>query len=283
MPDVIVTGAVGFIGRALCKRLAEEGHDVLALSRDKGDVAEGGFWDDLPPARALVHLAGRSYVPDSWAVPAEYMTANVVGTQRAIEWCRRQGARLVFASAYVYGIPSSLPIRESDSPRPNNPYALSKYMAEQCCEFAAHCQGVDSVVLRLFNVFGRGQRENFLLPTLMRQLAGSEIRVMDLEPRRDYVYLPDVVDAFVRALDAPSGFHRLNIGVGQSHSVAEIVAALQAEAGTDLPVVSQAEPRPQEIPDVRADIGLAGEVLGWKPGFDLAAGIHDMLKGDNRE
>jgi nucleoside-diphosphate-sugar epimerase len=189
---------------------------------------------------------------------------------------------MVFASAYVYGNPANLPIRESDSVKPNNPYALSKHLGEQCCEFAARYQGVDVTVLRVFNVFGRGQREEFLIPTLVKQLSGSEIRVMDLAPRRDYVYLPDVVEAFVRALDAPAGFHRFNIGSGQSYSVAEIVAALQAAAGTQLPVVSTAEPRPQEIPDVRADIGLASEVLGWKPAFNLTSGIHDML-GKNGE
>ncbi|MCW5624029.1 MAG: NAD(P)-dependent oxidoreductase [Burkholderiales bacterium] len=279
MPDVIVTGGGGFVGRALCRRLMAEGREVLALSRADGDITDGGVWNALPPAKVVVHLAGQSFVPDSWKSPDRFLTVNVDGTKRALEWCRRNGARLVFASAYVYGIPESLPIRESHPVRPNNPYALSKYLAEQCCEFAARYQGVNSTVLRVFNVFGPGQREEFLLPTLVQQLAGSEIRVMDLAPKRDYVYLPDVVDAFVRALDGPTGFQRFNIGSGISYSVAELVAELQAAAGTKLPVVSMAEQRPQEIPDVRADINLAGEVLAWAPVFDLAAGIRDMLKG----
>lgn len=282
MPDVIVTGGRGFIGHALHRRLIQDGRAVLALSRADGDVGDAAFWDRLPAAPVLVHLAARSYVPESWQQPAAFLAANVVATQHALDWCRRHRARMVFASAYVYGIPARLPIREADPVRPNNPYALSKHLAEQCCEFAGRFQGVDVTVLRVFNVFGRGQRAEFLLPTLIRQLAGPAIRVMDLAPRRDYVYLPDVVEAFVRALDAPPGFHCLNIGSGTSYSVAEIVAALQAVAGTALPVVSTAEPRPQEIPDVRADIGLAGAVLGWRPAFDLAAGLRDMVEsGEN--
>lgn len=278
MLDVLVTGAGGFIGQALCSYLRTDGRNVLGLLRADGDVTDPLLWERLPPARAVMHLAARSYVPDSWKAPARFLATNVDGTQHALDWCRRHGARMVFSSAYVYGIPSRLPICESDPVRPNNPYALSKYLGEQCCEFAARYLGVDATVLRVFNVFGRGQRGEFLLPTLVTQLTGNEIRVRDLTPRRDYIYLPDVIEAFVRALDTPAGFHCLNIGSGKSYSVDEIVAALQAAAGTELPVVTEVEPRPQEIPDVRADIRLAGEVLGWKPRFDLVAGIDHMMK-----
>lgn len=277
--EVIVTGAGGFIGKSLCERMTREGRRVLSLSHSDGDICDVKMWDSLPPAQALVHLAARSYVPDSWMFQSQFLASNVVGTQLALDWCRKHGARMVFASAYVYGIPHSLPIRETDPVRPNNPYALSKYMGEQCCHFSASFSGVDVTVLRLFNVFGRGQRDEFLFPTLIRQLSGDRIQVMDLNPRRDYVYLPDVVDAFVRALEAPSGFHCVNIGSGVSHSVSEIVNFLQSAVGTDWPVVSMAAPRPQEIPDVRADIRLADDVLGWRPTFDMERGIGDMLKG----
>lgn len=283
MHDVLVTGAAGFIGRALCKRLRAEGRSVAAVSRAQGDVADQALWDGLPPARAIVHLAARSYVPDSWQAPAAFVATNVAGTQRALDWCWRHGARMVSTSAYVYGIPERLPIRETDRVQPNNPYALSKHLAEQCAEFAARSRGLDVVVLRLFNVFGAGQREEFLLPTLVRQLCGPEIRVMDLAPRRDYVYVRDAVDALVRALDAPAGFHCCNIGSGESHSVAELVELLQSVAGTSLPVICSGKPRAQEIPDVRADINAAQKLLGWKPAFGLAAGLRDMLEVARRD
>jgi len=283
VPDIIVTGAAGFIGKALCNRLIAEGREVLALSRTDGDISDRRTWDGLPAARVVVHLAASSYVPDSWKLPAQFLAVNAVGTQQALDWCSRSGARMVYSSAYVYGRPDSLPICESDPVRPNNPYSLSKYIGEQCCEFSAHYRGVDATVLRLFNVFGHGQREEFLFPTLIRQLKGSKIQVKNLAPRRDYVYLPDVVDAFVRALDAPSGFFRINIGSGQSYSVAEIVSTLQAVAGTDLPVASDEELRPQEIADARADISSAAKILGWRPLFDLSAGIRDILKESRLE
>jgi len=276
--DVVVTGAGGFMGQALFRRLRAGEIDVLAMTHADGDVADAAFWTKLPAARALIHLAGRTYVPDSWKYPAQYLDANVIGTQYGLDWCRRHCARMILASAYVYGIPACLPIRETDEAHPNNPYAFSKWVAEQCCEFAAHHFGLDATVLRIFNVFGRGQKDEFLIPTLISQLSGKEIRVMDLAPRRDYVYLPDVVDAFVRALDGPKGLHVLNVGSGQSYSVVDIIDTLQEAAGTSLPVVSAREPRKQEILDVRADVDLAARTLGWVPRFDLAAGIKDMLK-----
>lgn len=283
MLDAIVTGASGFIGKAVCDRLERDGLEVLRLQHADGCVTDEALWKSLPKSKVLIHLAGRSYVPDSWQYSADFMHANVVGTQRALSWCKAIGARMVFSSAYVYGIPQRLPIPESDAVRPNNPYAVSKYLGEQLCEFAAHVEKVDVSVLRVFNVFGPGQRAEFLIPTLIGQLSGSEIRVMDLAPRRDYVYLSDVADAFAKASAASRGYHCINIGSGQSYSVAELVAEIQAVAGTALPVVSEDVVRPQEIPDVQADTTLAQKVLDWSPAWTLSAGLREILKGVNRE
>ncbi len=278
MLDAVVTGAGGFIGQALCCRLANDGWKVQGVTSVHGDVTELAFWEGLPPARTLVHLAARSFVPDSWKVPTAFVEANVLGTQRALDWCVKHRARMVFASAYVYGIPTRLPILESDTVCPNNPYALSKALAEQCVEFAACYSELNATVLRIFNVYGAGQREEFLVPALIKQLRQHEIRVMDLVPRRDYVYIDDVVEAFVRAITFTEGFHRFNIGSGCSYSVGELIDILQSVARTSLPVVSNAAVRYQEIPEVRADISLARDLLGWSPACDLETGIRHTLK-----
>jgi GDP-4-dehydro-6-deoxy-D-mannose reductase len=279
MIDAIVTGAGGFIGQALCADLRAKGWNILALTSAHGDVAESGTWRPLPPARVVFHLAGRSFVPDSWTRGPDFVNVNVAGTEHALAYCRQQGARLVLASAYVYGIPQRLPIRESDPASPNNPYALTKRLAEQLCEFAAQYQGVVATALRLFNVFGPGQRAEFLIPKVLQQVrAGQEIRLLDLTPRRDYVYLSDVVDAFVKASEVSAGFHSINVGSGYSLSVAEIVEKIQVVAGTRLPVASDSVERRQEIPDVVADIALAQQVLGWRPQLSFEAGIEQILK-----
>lgn len=279
MIDALVTGAGGFIGQALCASLRANGWSILPLTSANGDVAAAETWKSLPPARVVFHLAGRSFVPDSWARGPDFVSANVTGTEHALAHCRAHGARLVLASAYVYGIPQRLPIRETDPASPNNPYALTKRLSEQLCEFAAQHQGVAATALRIFNVFGPGQRAEFLIPKILQQVeAGKEIRLLDLAPRRDYVYLSDVVDAFIKASEVSAGFHAINVGSGQSLSVAEIVDKIQVVAGTRLPVASDSEERRQEIPDVVADIALAQQVLGWRPQLSFEAGIAQILK-----
>lgn len=278
MIDAIVTGASGFIGRALCRRLLADGVSLLGLDRGDGDVVDTRTWDALPPAKVVIHLAGRSYVPDSWTDSAGFLQSNVLGTENALAYCRCHGARMVYISAYVYGIPESLPIAESHPVKPNNPYALSKYLAEQLCSFAGTYQEVTVTVLRLFNVFGPGQRAEFLIPAIVKQiLAGKEIRVLDLNPRRDYVYLDDVVDAITKAADIPKGFHILNVGSGVSLSVGEVIGQIQAAAGTNLPMTSSARERLQEIPDVLADITQAQQILGWEPRWSFQQGVQQLF------
>jgi GDP-4-dehydro-6-deoxy-D-mannose reductase len=278
--DALVTGAHGFIGRPLCSRLIAAGKTVLPLGQANGDVADSSTWASLPSSKVVYHLAGRSYVPDSWNDGPEFVRTNVVGTEQALAYCRRHSAKLVLASAYVYGIPAHLPIQENDPVQPNNPYAVTKRLAEQLCEFSALYQNVSTTVLRLFNVFGHGQRAEFLIPRMLEQLTkGGEIHLMDLSPRRDYVYLDDVVSAFIAAGKVECGFHILNIGSGRSNSVQEIIDIIQSVAGTSLSVVSAAIERPQEIPDVVADISRAEQVLGWRPQWSFRDGIANMLTG----
>lgn len=278
MADALVTGAGGFIGQALCSSLRAKGQNVLDLRRAAGDVASASIWKLVPPVRVVYHLAGKSFVPDSWTHGPDFVRTNVAGTENALAYCREHGARLVLASAYVYGIPQRLPIRESDTLVPNNPYALTKRLAEQLCEFAAQYQGVTATALRIFNVFGPGQRPEFLIPKILQQVKdGREIRLLDLTPRRDYIYLSDVVDAFIKAAEVSEGFQVLNVGSGTSLSVAEIVDKIQAVAGTSLPVVSDSVERPQEINNVQADISLAKQVLGWRPQWSFEAGVEKML------
>ncbi|MEI7605800.1 MAG: NAD(P)-dependent oxidoreductase [Rhodospirillaceae bacterium] len=280
MIDALITGAGGFLGRAITARLQREHMTVLPLTSSNGDIADAVTWKHLPPARAVVHLAGRSYVPDSWTDGPAFVRANVLGTEQALAYCRRHGASMVLAGAYVYGVPRRLPISESHPAAPNNPYALSKLMAEELCGFASRAQGIAATALRMFNVYGPGQRPEFLIPSIVRQvLEGREVRVLSLTPRRDYVFLDDVVDAFVRTLKPSVGFRCFNIGSGASHSVSEAIAVVQRAAGTSLPVYCDSVERPQEIPDTVADIGLAEALLGWRPLWSFEDGIRRIVEG----
>jgi nucleoside-diphosphate-sugar epimerase len=197
----------------------------------------------------------------------------------------------------VYGVPQRLPIGEDDPVAPNNPYAESKVAAERLCAAHAADTGLPVTIVRPFNVFGPGQRREFLIPTILAQLRGAGahdrvIRVKDLAPRRDYVFLDDVVTALIATTGAPSagapsagapaGYRVFNIGSGVSHSVRDVIDAVQAAAGTQLPVVSEDAPRANEIPDVRADIARARALLGWSPRTSLAEGIRRLIAAEGQ-
>jgi len=279
MIDVIVTGAQGFIGQSVVKRLRENGANILTLDRADGDIASEKTWKRLPEAHSVIHLAGRSFVPESWQMSGNFIETNVVGTQRALDYCKEYGARMIYANAYIYGIPKRLPIVENDPINPNNPYAISKYIGEQLCEFSNRYQNVSATVLRIFNVYGSGQKKNFLIPSLVSQvLNDKEVNVMDLEPRRDYIHVQDVADAFVKSMDAPDGYNCVNIGSGVSYSVHEVVEMIQFLAGTKLSVISESTERFQEIPNVIANVSRAKKILNWTPAITLEEGLGEMLK-----
>ena len=277
MSRVLVTGASGFIGTHLVPRLRAEGHEVFPLARMAGDVAEPATWSNYPVGEVVVHLAAKSFVPDSWKAPEVFLRTNLLGTVAAMEYCRAHRARLVFPSSYMYGDAGPEPISESTALMAKNPYALSKKLAEEACGFFADRFGLDITILRLFNIYGPGQSDAFLIPTIVNQLkAGLEIHVRDLEPRRDYVYVRDVVDAMVKAVATARGFRVFNLGSGASHSVADLIQTIQEVWGTDLPVRSDGTRRQDEIMDTVADIARAKQQLGWTPRFTLRQGIEDL-------
>lgn len=285
MKNVLVTGAGGFIGRRLVRILKDAGHLVHELGSADGDIADPATMEQFNEVAIdfVFHLAGRTYVPDAWREPWDFQRVNVTGAMNALELCRRKKIPLTYVSAYLYGVPASLPVKETDRIDPNNPYALSKFLGESLCGFYAGHFEVPITIIRPFNIYGPGQKGHFLIPEIIAQIkAGMPIRLKDLAPRRDYLYLDDLVDALVRTLNPKQGCHVYNIGYGSSLSVAEIVEIIQSASGTTLPVVSENTPRHNEIADVYADISKAASELHWRPQHSFKEGIKKMiLNGDH--
>ena len=284
MKNILVTGAGGFIGRELVQELKNAGHKVLELTSADGDIANPATLEKFNQVKLehIFHLAGRTFVPDAWNEPADFQRVNVNGTVNILELCRKQKIPLTYVSAYLYGIPGSLPIKETDKIVPNNPYALSKFLAESMCQFYAKYYEVPVTIIRPFNIYGVGQKLHFLIPEIIAQIqANKPIHLKDPAPRRDYLYLDDFVDGSVRTLNLSHGSHLYNIGHGSSLSVAEIVDAIQSAAGTSLPVVSDNKPRQNEISDVYADISLIEKDLGWRPKHTFEEGIKNIISMEN--
>lgn len=275
---ILVTGSNGFIGSKLVQQLIQLGHDVIELNRTKGDISDKQTWDRLPPVNIVIHLAALTFVPDSWTHPTAFMQTNLQGTICALEYCRKYDAKLVFMSSYMYGNPELLPIPESAKLVAFNPYALSKKMAEEACYFYADYFNVKITILRPFNVYGPDQKGEFLIPSIIRQaLDGKAIEVKVLEPKRDYIYINDVINCIIKAMYVSENLAVFNVGTGKSYSVAELISIIQEIMHINLPVHASGEHRPDEVMDTRADISKASQLMGWFPEFSLYQGITDIL------
>lgn len=275
---VVVTGASGFVGTRLVTRLREAGHEVVALSRATGfDVTK----DDLPleGASFIYHAAARTYVPDAWDDPEGFYRVNALGTVRVLEQARRHAVPICYLSAYVYGTPKRLPISETQEPVPNNPYAFSKFMGEEACRFYNRSFGLPTRIFRIFNLYGEGQPETFLIPTILGQaldVSVDRIAVADLAPRRDYVHVDDAVAALVLAPTLPLG-GTYNIGSGHSLSVEDVIRAVLIAAGKEKPYSGDARRRPGEIMDVIADISAIARDGGWTPRIPFEEGLRSLV------
>lgn len=275
---VLVTGAGGFVGRHMCEALERLGKRVVrASSRSAFDPLR----DPLPldGIGHIFHIAARTGVPAAWADPAGYVDVNTLGTVRVLEQARAHRCGVTFLSAYVYGVPRALPIREDAPAEANNPYALSKRMAEEACAFYARAHGLSVSTLRLFNLYGPGQDDRFLVPLIARQALDPtcrEIEVADLQPSRDYVFVDDAIEAIIRTSAAPPG-SVFNVGSGVAHSVEEVIRLILVAAGVSKPYRGRAERRSNEIDSTVADITAIRRAVGWRPAVTLGEGLRRVI------
>lgn len=272
--SILVTGSNGFIGRHLAEYFEERGFHVFALNRSDGDTRCSETWGKYPKADCVVHLAGLTFVPDSWIHPGLFIESNTLSTTHALEYCRKQDAKLIFLSSYMYSTNSTTSVKESDILSPANPYALSKFLGENICRYYSEFFDTRVAILRPFNVYGTGQAEKFLIPSIIRQARiDDEIRVMDIKPSRDYIYIDDLLEAINRSVNSITGFDVFNIGTGKSYSVESLINVLGSVVGRKLKIVSANTERPSEINFTQADITHASEVLDWKPQWSLFDGL----------
>lgn len=270
--EVLVTGANGFIGRRLVARLRLQGEAVREFSECEGNIANAPL--EFPEVTQVFHLAARTYVPDSWRDPRPFFETNVLGLVNVLDFCVRQKASLVLISSYVYGRPRSLPIAEDAPLDAFNPYSLTKILAEETAAFYRDKHDLAVTIVRPFNLYGPGQADHFLVPTLIRQALDPSRDCYEVEddgPRRDQLFLDDLIDLVLACRNRPGGVY--NAGSGQSVSIGELATLINQAAGVDKPVHSRGRRRPEEVMDVVADIRRAHDELDWRPRVSLQEGL----------
>ncbi len=265
---VLVTGATGYVGRAVVPVLRDHGHQVRELKRPHEDLLKPQTIK--ADADAVVHLAAKTSVRDSVANPTAVWRTNVTGTLNLLDALTRNGTRLVFASTgSVYGTPDEQPIAETAPTAPLNPYGASKLAAEQLIGAQARTGALGAVTLRLFSAAGRPDADlSRIIPKVLAVAAGRERAVTvngDGGAIRDFVHVDDLAAAVVRAIEAVRpGLHTVyNVGAIPA-SVADIIAAAERVTGRRVHVEHH-DANPGEARELRADTTKIRTELGWAP------------------
>jgi nucleoside-diphosphate-sugar epimerase len=276
--SILVTGASGFVGKHLVKALCDCGEKVITHSGRDGDLAHSE--PQASGIRHVFHLAARTYVPDSWSEPRAFYETNVLGTVNVLEFCRKHGCSMTLLSAYAYGRPQQLPTTEDHPLAALNPYSDSKIVAEHIAQFYQTSLGVPVTIVRPFNLYGPGQAEHFLVPKLIVQALDPdevEVSVEDDRPKRDYIFVGDLVDLLVAIVDRTTG-GIFNAGSGASLSVREMAERIIKMAGTGKSLVSRGRERQGELADTVADITRARRELNWSPQVSLEEGLQRTIE-----
>lgn len=299
----LVFGAGGFVGRHLVEHLLSHGDEVFTtgLRGESHLDAAKSFAVDITDRKAVrdvfqrvapdvvYHLAGISFVPEAENDFDNALRVNVGGTANIAHQAHLMGSSvsvLYVSSAEVYGAVGSgeLPITEANAIRPVNNYSLSKYMGELVVERYARVGAVRSSIARPFNHIGPGQNERFVtanfalqLARIAHGLAASCLQVGNLEARRDFCDVRDIVRAY--RLMACKGSGVYNLGSGRSYSVQEILETLIKVSG--LAVNIQPDPermRGPEVFELYASYDRIKAECGWEPTISLERSLEDIYR-----
>ena len=282
---VMVTGSGGFIGTSLVKSIKSE-YDVIPIkNKSQIDLLRMENIDNLPYADVVIHLAGVTYVPFAWDNPHLTYEVNINTTLNMLEFARRKNIeKIIFPSTYVYGKPQYLPIDEKHPTQVLNPYNRSKLICEDLCKAYNEDYGIKVIILRIFNIYGPGQPKHWLIPAIISQLSSGVINLNDRTPKRDFVYISDVVRAFKLAIDyQKSEFEIFNIGSGVSYQVADIVDLVLKMSDVKCNVIYGNNERKNEIMETLADISKAKDGLKWVPKISFEEGLESMFPENSYE
>lgn len=300
----LVTGGAGFIGSSIARALVARGADVRVLDNfssgkrdnlvgleDRARVVEGSILDDraldeaLAGVEVVFHEAAIPSVPRSVAEPVANHEANATGTVKVLEAARRNGVRrVVYAgSSSAYGETPVLPKVETMAASPLSPYAATKLAGENACRAWAHVYGLETVVLRYFNVFGPHQDPKSEYAAVVPKFVTSALEGRaptiygDGTQSRDFCYIDNVVDANLKASEAPGVSGEVfNIACGEAIDLNQVVRMISQIVSEPAGRTLEAHYEPARAGDVKhslADIAKARKLLGYAPAVTFKDGL----------
>ncbi len=298
---IVVTGGAGFIGSTLVEALLEKGgfeitvldnfstgkRKNLEKASGKVKVAEGDICSyqetvkAIAGAKTVFHMAAFSYVGESIREPAKYNRENIDGTLNVLKAAHENSAeRVVFpSSCIVYGKTGKTPIPETEPLNPNTPYGLTKLAGEFYCKFFTEVHGLETVCLRIFNAYGPRMQNRVLSIFADLILQGKSPKVSgDGTQARDFVFVEDIADGLVKAMEAgrnASG-KSFNIGTGAGTNLNELIEKINESLGTSVEP-EHVEVAAGEIDEIIADTRLSKEVLGFTARHSLDQGLEKTI------
>ena len=295
----IVTGGAGLIGSNIVKKLVARGDNVVVIDnlntgkeenlssvKDKiiflkDDILNVDLLEQhTNEIDGIFHQAALASVQDSFSKPEEYNNVNVNGTENILKLAKKNDFKVVYASSSsVYGNPEKIPISESDSKNPINPYAETKLKKEKLAEKYSQI-GVKVIGLRYFNVFGKGQSKEYagVLKLFLERIRDQ------LPPKingdgtqfRDFVYVEDVADANIMSMDSEVNHEFFNVGTNTSITILELAKTIIESAGLNIePIFGPA--LKGDVQKTIANIDLIKEKIGWKPTVFLEEWINEII------
>jgi GDP-4-dehydro-6-deoxy-D-mannose reductase len=293
---ILVTGSKGFVGHWLLRHLDECGDEVVAIDAEVEITDESAVTEAMTAAApdAVCHLAAQASVGTSWAAPGPTYQVNTIGVVNVVTAalaCAKRPRVVLISSSEVYGrvADADLPLREDQPFAAVSPYAASKAAAEMVALQAWLGSGLEVIRARPFNHTGPGQRPDFVVPALAKQVAeaaqsgADALYTGNLEAKRDITDVRDVVRAYRLLLEKGRPGEAYNVCRGDSVSIRSIAERLLVLAGADLPIVVDPDRvRPVEIADLRGDPSRLRAATGWEAEIPLDVTLRDCLENWKR-
>lgn len=292
MKRAVVTGASGFIGYALAKKLVKLGIDVIAVDLvpfpDKNlcpfvkmDLAEGNGLDPLlTSGTCIFHLAARANVPQSVEDPKGDFKDTLYGLFEVLESARRHESQVIFPStACIYDTSNAQPVSEKAYVRPSSPYAAAKVAGEAYCSAYHRCYDLDVRIARMFSVYGEGMRR-FAIHDIVRKIQ-KDHRVLNVlgdgTQVRDYLHIDDVFDGMMTIATKGKPGEDYNLASGIPVNILDLAKEIAALMGhPDIRIVPTGTSFPGDVPRWYADIGKIKK-LGFEPQVELRTGLQKTV------
>lgn len=277
MGKTLVTGASGFIGKKIVKRLDKSEIITDLDNSERIDLQKREQVMKLDSADLVIHLGGKT--PQNELKWSEYFNNNVIGTLNVLEYCiQKKVKKMIYVSSYVYGNPKYCPVDENHPINPHNAYTESKYLGERLCEFYCKRTDLNLIILRPFNIFGESMKEGFLISNLINSVkTGEKVTITNKNSKRDFLHVDDFADLIVRLRDYDFKFEVFNVGAGKSYSFEDIIEKIERITSHKINI-DYKDNKEIFIDDITSDISKIKNKTNWQPKIKFDDGLEKMLK-----